>query len=120
MLRLLLDQYFIKSLWLLHFNFLHVSFNIGFFFKPEHYSFFTLSKAIESLFCLVGDNLGQLFYTAFGPVPPSSASSSELWIELITPGLGTEVKVTGELAGSDFIYIAKVKRDGAVIKHCSL
>ncbi|WAQ94626.1 hypothetical protein MAR_007097 [Mya arenaria] len=56
-------------------------------------------------------NLGYVFHTGSTP----HFGETELIIQIMTPGLGTEVKIEGQLDGNEFIYYSKVKRDSAVI-----
>ncbi|XP_052811129.1 uncharacterized protein LOC128238870 [Mya arenaria] len=55
-------------------------------------------------------NLGYVFHTGSTP----HFGETELIIQIMTPGLGTEVKIEGQLDGNEFIYYSKVKRDSAV------
>ncbi|WAR29323.1 hypothetical protein MAR_002891 [Mya arenaria] len=57
------------------------------------------------------DNWGYIFHTA---VSKDFEEDAELLLQIFTPGLGTEVKVEGQLPTSEFTCYAKVKRDDAV------
>ncbi|XP_052818702.1 uncharacterized protein LOC128244700 [Mya arenaria] len=57
------------------------------------------------------DNWGYTFHTA---ITKDNDPDAELLLQLFTPGLGTEVKVEGQLSGEEFTCYAKVKRDDAV------
>ncbi|WAQ94382.1 hypothetical protein MAR_006853 [Mya arenaria] len=56
-------------------------------------------------------NLGYVFHTGSTP----HFGETELIIQIMTPGLGTEVKIEGQLDGNEFIYYSKVKRDSALL-----
>ncbi|WAR29347.1 hypothetical protein MAR_002915 [Mya arenaria] len=57
------------------------------------------------------DNWGYIFHTA---ISKDFEEDAELLLQIFTPGLGTEVKVEGQLPTSEFTCYAKVKRDDAV------
>ncbi|XP_052786036.1 uncharacterized protein LOC128221469 [Mya arenaria] len=67
-----------------------------------------LNKGAESF---GPDNWGYIFHTA---ISKDFEEDAELLLQIFTPGLGTEVKVEGQLPTSEFTCYAKVKRDDAV------
>ena len=46
--------------------------------------------------------------------PRATATVSQYILQIVTPGLGTSVKVTGTLAGDTVNIVADVRRDAAV------
>jgi len=46
--------------------------------------------------------------------PRATATVSQYVLQIVTPGLGTSVKVTGMLAGDTVNIVADVRRDAAV------